>query len=463
MNRAFIHGCVVTVNDSFQIWPDGGLLVSGDRILEVGPAAVVRQSARERGVPLTDCRGKVLFPGLINTHVHLFQSLLKGLGTDRVMESWWAHTIGRTACHLDGEHIGAAAQAGMLEAMGSGTTTMLDYMYANPLPGAGDVILDEARKLGMRMQYGRGFNVSNGDLGVPERLLEPLDDVLEDCLRLRQLAGHDGELTRIWLAPAVNWSLTRPEMLRLRDFSRQETMPLTMHLLETPTDREIWTERYGKDLIRDLEEEGLFDGRFLAVHGVLISPEEINRLARKGVGISHNPVSNMYLASGVAPVPEMLETGLTVSLGTDGAASNNTLDMLETMKITALVHKASRRDPTAMTAGAVLKMATIDGARCLGLDGEIGSLEAGKRADIVIYNPQRTLTSAPVHDVVSMLVYSASPEGVEDVIIGGRYRLKDRQPVGLQQQDVISRLNRAAGDLMTKVAHHPDAVGRVCP
>ncbi len=450
MDVAFSGGTIVPVNEKREVLEDAGLLIEGDRITCLGSAQEIREMARKRKMEIIDFHGKVMFPGLINTHTHLFQNLLKGLGSGYVLEDWWPKTVGQYGVSLHVEDFGIAARAGLLEAAKTGTTTILDYSYANPVPQVGDSIIQAAEETGLRLIYGRGFNVSNSF--VPEALREPLGQVFEDAKRLRE----QYPMTDIWLAPAVNWTMTREELIRMSDFANCENFPVTMHLAETATDAGIWQENYQKVLIADLEDMGLLDQSFLAVHFVDVSDQDMNVLGEHGASISHNPLSNMYLASGVCPVPELLKQGISVSLGTDGAASNNTLDMLETMKMTALLQKVHHRNPQVIEAMEVLEMATIHGARALNKEHEIGSLAVGKQADLFLLDPGASLKSAPMHDPLATLLYSSGENSISDVMVAGEFVIRNHVSVHTDEKEAIQALNRSAEQLIERSGGYHD-------
>ncbi len=450
MDIAFTGGTIVTVNESREILFDAGLLVEGDKIINIGSAQDIRRKALEKKIAVQDFSGKVMFPGLINTHTHLFQNLLKGIGSGYRMEDWWSKTIGYYGAFIEEQDFRNAACAGLLEAAKSGTTTILDYSYANPIPYVGDAIIESATKVGIRLIYGRGFNVSNEF--VPKALREPLEKVFTDTLRLREQYKE----IDIWLAPAVNWSMTRDELIRMNQFARDEKFPITMHLLETASDEEIWQDLYQKNLMRDLSDIGILDKSFLGVHFVSATDKDIHFLKKHGASVSHNPISNMYLASGVCPLPELLEQGIPVSLGTDGAASNNTLDMLETMKMTALLQKVHRKDPQCIDAMQVLEMATIQGAKALKKDHEIGSLEVGKQADLFLMEPTASLKSSPMHDPLATLIYSSSEDAISHVMVAGKFVICNHISARVNTEETIQSLNKSARKLIENSGGYHD-------
>ena len=346
------------------------------------------------------------------------------------------------------EHCEAAALNGALEAIRSGTTTVVDFMYAHPREGLTDAVVRGLQAAGLRAVVARGFVTRGVDLGVPEALIEDVETALAIVevgaaiplavpavlLSIRAqrfgvlfaFALHAGpvDLVRIGVAPCLLWMIDQDALRATREFATGQDIVVTYHLAETSFEVDYAHRTYGLPEAQVLEQAGFLGPDLLAVHCTKLDGDDIERLAAQDVKVSHNPVSNMYLGSGIAPIVAMVRRGLTVGLGTDGPASNNNQNMLHVLKYTALLHKVAHEDPTAMTADKVLEMATIDGARAIGLADEIGSIEIGKRADLVtvaLDNP----FAAPVHDPISSLVYAAVGNEVRTVLVGGRLLMQD--------------------------------------
>jgi 5-methylthioadenosine/S-adenosylhomocysteine deaminase len=443
----FVNAMIVTVDPERRILDKAALAVSGSTIAGLGDAeSLLRELGGTRRT--IDCRGKVIFPGLINTHNHLFQTLLKGLGDDRVLADWFAQMTGPSAVHLQPEDCYVAALLGCIEGLHSGVTTQFDYMYPHPREGLDDEIVRAFRELGLRGILGRGMMDCGAEFGVPEGIMQPLEVIVADCERLLDTYhGADEGRIRVWLAPAAVWSNSRDLLLAVRDLAARRQTGISVHISETLFDREASVKLHGRTDIEVLESLGLMGPNLLMVHCVHLTPRDLRMTRYHEARVSHNPVSNMYLSSGVAPVPAMVAQGITVGLATDGAASNNSNDMLEVLKASALLHKVHTCDPTIITAEKVLEMATIDGARALGLDREIGSLEIGKKADLFVYNPLASARSVPMHHPVSTLVYSSGPEGVEMVVVDGRIVLEDGKVTALDERALLSRAQEVAEGL----------------
>lgn len=427
---------IVTVDQDRRILYDGAMAVRDGRIVEVGESRELERKyeAKHR----QDCSGKILFPGFINTHNHLFQTLLKGLGDDMILKDWLATMTFPAAGHLTPEDCYDAAMLGIIEGIHSGMTTETDYMYPHPQEGLSDGILKAYSDLGIRGIFGRGCMNTGTDFGVVPEIMQTRDEVEKDLVRLydKYHNSEDGRI-RIWTAPAALWSNTQDMLEMLYEIATSYHAGMTVHVSETPFDRMATETLHGCAGVDCLEKIHAAAENVLMVHCVYLTESDMDKAAHYDIKVSHNPVSNMYLASGVAPVPEMLKRNITVGLGVDGAASNNGQDMIELMKTTSLLQKVSSLNPTVITAEKVLEMATIDGARALGMEDEIGSLEAGKKADFVVFNPYLSAKAVPVHNPVSTLVYSSEMGNIESVAVDGQYIMKEGKLTMVPNEDMI--------------------------
>ncbi len=441
------NAIIVTVNSKKDIFWGGAVAIQGDKIVDVGNSEEIcaKYPAAKDTV---DAAGKVVFPGFVNTHTHLFQTLLKGLGDDVVLSRWCAAMTFPCSAYLTEEDCYSGAVLGCLEGLHSGITTMIDYMNPHNRPGLSDPIIKAFNDLHLRGVYGRGSMNTGEQFGVPRAVMQDVDTVAADCRRLlTRYHGSSNGRIRIWVAPAAAWSNSREMLQCLWKLTREFDTGFTIHISETPFDREASRQIHGLVDAEALQELGIVGPNVLLVHCVHLSDRDIRMIKHYDMKVSHNTVSNMYLSSGVAPVPRMLESGITVGLGVDGAASNNSQDMIELMKCTALLHKAYTMDPTIITAEKVLEMATIDGARALGMDDEVGSLEVGKKADVVIFNPNLAAKSIPMHNPVSTLVYSSSEANVETVVIDGEVVLRDGKVLLIDEPKFLTEAQQIAEDL----------------
>jgi 5-methylthioadenosine/S-adenosylhomocysteine deaminase len=289
------------------------------------------------------------------------------------------------------------------------------------------------------------------EAGVYPAMIENLDDI-EKAVRDLHSKYHNIENGRIKiaLAPAAVWSNSGESLKLLKKLSDELDLIYSLHVSETPFDRDSVKNLHGKDEIDLLIELGLLNEKLIMVHCVYLTDYDISKIKEYGATVSHNPASNMYLSSGVAPIPRLNREGISVGLGLDGAASNNSNDMIELLKLTALLQKVHHRNPTIMTADKVLEMATIEGAKALMLEKEIGSLEIGKKADLFIFNPKRDLKAIPMHNPVSTLVYSSGNKNVETVMVDGDILMEDGVVTKIDESFVADNCQRLADELSIK-------------
>jgi 5-methylthioadenosine/S-adenosylhomocysteine deaminase len=435
-------GTVITQNARREIIPNGVVVVRGDTLLAVLPAR--EAEGRYTAQRTLDARGRFVFPGLINTHTHLFQTFTKGLGEGLPLYEWVDSVPAPVAAAMTEQESHLSALLGGLEALHSGTTTVLDFAYSLPTPhlyrGAGRAFRD----LGLRGILARGLMDTGEQHGLSPCQFHPVDEALAEW---DGLAGElSSSLVALAVAPEVPFGVSRAGLERLRTYAVQRDMLITMHVNEGSDDDRAVLADHGRRAIPFLEEIGFWGPDVLAVHCVRMQPEDIEILARHDVKVSHNPVSNMYLGIGTAPIVEMRRAGLAVGLGTDGAGSNNSQDMLETLKCAGLIHKLAHGDPTAMRAADVLDMATLEGARAIGQGGRLGSLEPGKQADLFVLDPL-TPKAAPVLDPVASLVYSCGEDSVHTVIVAGRVVLDEGVVVAVDERAVLQECQAAASRL----------------
>lgn len=438
------NGYVVSMNQKRALLPDGAIAIQGDKILEVGNTADM--IAKYAAAKVIDAAGKFIYPGFVNTHSHLFQVLLKGLGRDKLLFDWLDSSVRRAIYQIDQECVYYAALVGCIENLRSGATTILDYMYCHGQAGLDDAVMQAFEDIGIRGILGRGHTkTSSFPADCACEINETEEMFFADVERLvAKYKGHSR--LSLALAPGIIWDLSEEGYLQTRDLADKHGILITMHTVETEDDDKYCVEARGMRTIPYLEKVGILGPDYVAVHSVHMSPEDMALFKKYDVKVSHNPVSNMILASGVAPVPEFLKQGITVGLATDGAASNDTQDMMEVLKTTALLHKVNTRNAAAVNAGQVLEMATLGGARTVLMEDRIGSLEAGKKADLFIYNPL-TPKSIPVADPVSTLVYSSGQNNIETTIVDGKIVLENGRITSVNEEEALFRLQEAAYEL----------------
>lgn len=452
-------GTVVTMDPDRRVLDGGAVAFSAEpgELLAVGTAAEVGAGFPE--AEIVDCAGQAVLPGFVNTHTHLFQTLLKGLGDDRVLSDWFTAMTGPSAVELTDDDCHVAALHGCIEALTTGTTTIVDFMYVHPRPGLGDAVAEAMAATGIRGVMARGYVTAGADVGVPVPLIERLDTALADAQRLIDRWNRPGSRVRVGLAPCMSWSVDAATLRETRALADATGALVTMHLAESPFDVTEAQRRFGMRDVPFAAATGLLGPDLLAVHCVQCDDADIDLLAAHGAAVSHNPCSNLYLGSGIAPIPRMQRRGITVGLASDGPASSSNHSMLQAMKFAALIHKGAHRDAEIMTAEKALEMATIDGAAAIGMADEIGSLEPGKRADVVVADLS-SLCLTPLHQPVSALVYSARGDEVDHVFVDGRQVVRDGAPV-LVDTAGIRRRSAAAARALTEragtaaLAHRP--------
>jgi 5-methylthioadenosine/S-adenosylhomocysteine deaminase len=352
-------------------------------------------------------------PGLINTHTHVPMGLFRGIADDLVLMEWLQKYIfPAEAKNVDQEFVRWGTRLGCLEMIEGGTTTFVDMYYFE------DAIAEETARAGMRAVLGETLI----DFPAPDN--KTWDAGMQYVEKfVARWNGHP--LITPAIAPHAPYTVSTEHLKAAHDFSARKNVPLVIHVAEDSAELKTIQERYQASSVAYLERNGLLDGRVIAAHMVWPTPEDIKTLAARKVGVAHCPQSNMKLAAGTAPVPQMLKAGVAVGLGTDGAASNNDLDMWEEMDTAAKLHKLIEKDPTVLPARQAVEMATIGGARAIHQDKEIGSLEPGKRADVILVSIE-SAHQWPMYNVYSHLVYATKASDVQAVMINGRLVMEDR-------------------------------------
>jgi 5-methylthioadenosine/S-adenosylhomocysteine deaminase len=400
--------------------------IEGNKIVAVGEVGGTADVVLE-------ARKKLVMPGLVNAHTHLSMSLLRGHAEDLPLRRWLEEKIWPVERRLKPHHVYAGALLGCLEMIKSGTTCFSDmYFHMGEVARA-------VRESGLRASLSYGII----ELGDPERRKAELN-------RAAELLKERSERIEVMLGPHAPYTCSDECLLQVKELSERYGVGIHIHLSETKEEVVESIKRTGKPPVLHLEEIGFLGPRVLAAHCVHVSGEEIKRLAKHGVKVVHNPASNLKLASGVAPVREMLDEGVEVALGTDGPASNNTLDMFREMKLCALLQKWKSGDPSRMRAEEVLKMATVGGARALGIEG-IGEIGPGRKADLILLD-LNSPHLAPLPKTVSNIVYSAVGFDVDTVIVDGKILMRNRKVLTLSEEEVMRRAEEAAEELLSDVS-----------
>ena len=422
-------GTVVTVDDAFTVLEDGAVAVSGSQIAAVGPAAELRRAFSAREV--IDARGHVVLPGLVNAHTHVAMTLFRGMADDLSLEAWLRdHVWPAEAAFVDRDTVGTGTILGCVEMLKGGVTSALD-MYWFPRECA-----LAARRAGFRLVVGGVLVDGTGADG-----LEPGVRLAENRALLEEF-GADS-LIGVSIQPHSTYAVSPEHLLEARVLADEFGVLFALHAAETEAETRMVEARYGRRPVPHLHALGLLGPRTTLHHAVHLDDEEIGLLARSGTAAVPCLESELKLASGVPRLPDLLRAGVPVGLGTDGAASNNDLDMWSEMRLAALLFKAMEKDPTAVPAREALRLATRGGARALGRDHLIGSLEVGKRADIVLVDFDRPHLT-PVYDVVSHLVYAVNKGDVTTVLVNGRAVVRDGRMTTLDEREVMADVRQVA-------------------
>lgn len=430
------NGTVLTMDPHNSVIENGEVDIMGDTVVRVGPP----DSEPSHAQTTIDAEGGLILPGLINGHTHAAMSLFRGLADDLPLMEWLTRYIFPAEKRMDGPFVAAGTLLACAEMILSGTTTFCDmYLFEDQTAGA-------AAKAGMRCIVGEvlyDFPSPNyGDLENGFAYTERL---------IRKWEGHP--LVSIAVEPHSLFTCSPKLLIRANEMAMTHHRPLIIHVAETLSEISEVQERYHKRPVAHLDSLGLLGPHLIADHAVHLDTNEMDLLADRGVRVIHNPESNMKLASGIAPVPELLARGVTVGLGTDGCASNNNLDLFAEMDMAAKVHKARAMDPTVMDAVTVLKMATIDGARALGLQDLIGSIEAGKKADIIVIDTHKPHLT-PMYNPFSHLVYAARGNDVSHVVINGQVVMAERRLLTLDLEEIMTRGRETSTAVATWVGDH---------
>ncbi len=419
-------GTVVTMDDERRVVERGAVAVKKGKIVGVGKLDEINRRFIARQT--INAGGKVVIPGLINAHTHIPMTLFRGLADDLDLQQWLQKYIfPAEAKNVTEDFVRVGTRLGLAEMIRGGTTTFCDMYYFE------DAIADETAKAGVRGVLGETII----DFPVPDNKTNA-----EAMAYVERFINKwkNNSLVIPAIAPHAPYTVSTEHLLAIKKLSDKLNAPVVIHVAETQTEVSDISKRYGARPVSYLAKIGFLNERTIAAHVVFASDAEIDLLKTLGVGVAHNPQSNMKLASGVAPIPQMLAKNLSVGLGTDGAASNNDLDMWEEMDTAAKLHKVFSNDPKAVSAEQAFAMATIGGARALHLEKITGSIEIGKRADLVIADFDN-LHQTPFYNVYSALVYATKASDVRTVIINGRIVMRDKRLLTLDENGIKINAN----------------------
>lgn len=421
------NGLVLTMDKRRRILKNTSVGITGGKITDI------REDITGEADFVIDAENKIVMPGLINAHTHLPMTLFRGVADDLPLEKWLNEEIWPIERQLEAKHVYAGSLLGCLEMIQSGTTCFNDMYFFM------DGVARSIEESGIRGCISHAMF----DFGDTSKIKEMLKHGRENLKKYRK------GLVRAFVGPHAPYTCSEELLLKAKKLADKHQTMVHIHIAESEKEVNDSKEQKGAPPFEYLDEIGFLGENVISVHSVWASKKEMGILKKRGVKVVHNPISNMKMANGVAPVPEYVKKGICVSLGTDGAASNNNLDMFEEMKVCALLHKINSMNPSTVPAYKVLEFATINGARALGMENEIGSIEAGKAADVILVNLKRA-NLTPLTNPVSHIVYAAKGSDVDTVIVNGRVLMQNRQLRTLDLEEVLKFANEEAGKLFAK-------------
>ncbi|KAK4942609.1 hypothetical protein LTR10_017738 [Elasticomyces elasticus] len=449
----FIHATIITVDNERTIWLDGAILVNLDRIVAIGKTAeLLHDPLLPAGTKVVDCSGRIILPGLINTHAHLAQSLLRGLAEDVPLHSWLCDSIWPMEANYEGDDGYVAARLTIAEMLRSGTTCFLEAMLT--YRSGFENVARAVEEMGIRACLGKLVKVeeTNTKTGMTDARDRDVSSMsIDNALDAHhKYHGACGGRIHVWMAAGTPRGSSESSHRAIGDACAEHGIGLTMHCAEAPKDLAIYRDCYDCSPVEFCQRNNLIgrQRKTVLAHMVNLNLEkDLPLLQQAEVTVAHNPSSNCKLASGIAAVPELMDSGVNVSLGTDGAPCANTYDLIQEMRVAALIQKGTRKDAKLLEAEEVLAMATIKGAEGLGLEKDIGSLEVGKKADLIVLDPSG-LHCAPFDqdqildgglDPVTTVVYSCSGADVEMVVVDGQMVVEQRKLTSADEQQIMQR------------------------
>ena len=430
-------GTVVTVNDRFEIIENGLICTEADRIVRVEPLTDGKKLPEARMV--IDAGGGLILPGLVNAHTHLPMTLFRGLADDLPLQQWLEkHIFPAEAAYMTSESVSMGTALACAEMMLSGTTTCCDGYFLE------EAVAESVAACGLRAVLGQGV-IDFPAPGIPD----PKENITAAVRFAERWAARDSRI-RPSIFCHSPYTCSAETLVSAKKLAQKHGLLFQIHAAETRYEHERIRTHHGTTPIGYLDRLGLIDAATLLVHAVWVDEDDMAVLADRRAAVAHCPESNMKLGAGIAPLTGLLAAGIAVGLGTDGCASNNTLDLFQTMDITAKLHKVRNMQPTAADAQTVLTLATRGGARAIGMENDIGSLEAGKKADLIVIDTRQPHL-VPMYHPVSHVVYAAKGSDVTTVVVDGRLLVRDRQPLHLDLGPIMERVNTLARAVGAKV------------
>ena len=424
---------IVTVNENMDILENQNLYINENKIEKI--VSVEKDTNDLKVDKIIDGKGKLLMPGMINMHSHLPMTILRNYSDDVALEEWLEDIIWPIEAKLTAEDIGISTRFGLIEMISTGTTFYNDMYYEL------DAMAKETEKAGMRALLGRGITEKESE----EETQAVLDDVENFHLKYKDKDG----LIKGSFAPHAIYTSSFSLLERVKKIASKYDPIIHIHLSETKTEYDNCVKKYGMSPTKVFDKLGLLSKRTVAAHCIWLDDEDIEILKKRDVSVIHNPSSNMKLASGFCPVQRLLDEGINVCLGTDGASSNNHLDMFKEMNLASLIQKGYTLNPKALNKKDALRMATINGAKALGMEDEIGSIEEEKLADLILLDFEQ-VNYYPRNDILSSLVYSSNGKDVSTVIINGKIVMEDKKILTIDEKITKEEADKTMKDLIER-------------
>ncbi len=443
------NGYVLTLNKKREIIPDGALYIEEDTIREIGPTEDLKHHDADTVI---DAHGSIVMPGLIDTHVHLAQALIRGCADDVSLVDWLKNCVWVLQGNYTTDDGQLSAELCMAEMIRTGTTSFIECMIHTRY--GFDGIAKTLERVGMRGALSKIIMDSTGYADSDDIMYPGMVEDADDCMRetenmYEKWHGEANDRIQVWYGLRSLGAVTDELFREVTETARSKKTRMTMHLGEVVDDVRYVESRGYPNLTSFARDMDLLGPDMVFAHGIHFEEDELGVLAETGSHISHCPASNTKLASGFAKVPYMLDRGVAVSLGCDGGPSNNTYDMIREMRLAALIHKPIADDPLVVSAEDVIEMATLAGARAMGIERLVGSLEVGKRADLIVVSLDYVGLN-PSPNPVSNLVYAGSGRDVTDVIVDGRVLMRNRELLTIDEQAIIEKSRRRIPDLLER-------------
>ncbi len=428
-----VYGCIILPMNGRRFIEDGAIAIKNGKITFVGKRAFLKTLRAET---MINAKGKVAMPGLINCHTHVPMTLFRGIAEDQPLEKWLKNTIWPLEAKLKPEDVHVGALLGCLEMIKSGTTCFADMYFHE------DMVAEAVKKSGLRSALAEGI-IEAGNESLGKKMLNRSVNFAKNFL------GYADDRVTTFLGPHSAYSCSLQLLTKIRKKCSELNVGVHIHLAESKENFREFENKHGSSEVKFLDNINFFKSHVLAAHCTNLSTDDLQVLSHKNVNVVYVPVANMKLGVGAAKIKDLTDLSINVCLGTDGPASNNTLDMFETMKIAALLQKLVYLNPKVLPAHEVLRMATTNGAKALRLTKNVGSLEVGKKADLILIDLSKPHLK-PLHDIYASIVYSACRTDVDAIIVNGKILMENRHVKSLDEQAIMEKAEDTASDLLAR-------------